>query len=141
MYVYVSVCRTWGNFGGGGSFGELMALKSLARENLANLLAVYQKPQHLYILVGKILANCQPFTKFAGISPLQGFPVCGIYCVLLVITYVYCRGILYVYVHKNIGYPQWASSLLIMIVIDSPTGSIGSRNVHTPGYLLGPLVP
>ena len=44
-------------------------------------------------------------------------------------------------VHKNIRYPQWASSLLIMIVIDSPIGSIGSRNVHTPGYPLGPLVP
>ena len=25
--------------------------------------------------------------------------------------------------------------------IDSPIGYIGSRNVHTPGYPLGPLVP
>ena len=32
-------------------------------------------------------------------------------------------------------------STSIMIVIDSLTGSIGSKNVHTPGYLLGPLVP
>ena len=25
--------------------------------------------------------------------------------------------------------------------IDSPMGAIGSRNVHSPGYPLGPLVP
>ena len=30
--------------------------------------------------------------------------------------------------------------MLIMIVIDSPIGSIGSKNVYTPGYPLGPLV-
>ena len=33
----------WENFGGE-NFSELMALKSLARKNLANLLAVYRKP-------------------------------------------------------------------------------------------------
>ena len=32
--------RTWENFEGG-NFGELMALKSLARKILANLLVVY----------------------------------------------------------------------------------------------------
>ena len=62
-------------------------------------------------------------------------------CVLRVITYVYIRVYYMCRYIKNLRYPQWASSLLIMIVVDSPIGSIGSRNVHTPGYPLGPLVP
>ena len=43
--------------------------------------------------------------------------------------------------YKNIIYPQLPPNMLIMIVIDTPIGSVGSKKGSHSWIPLGPLVP
>ena len=73
--------RMWENFGGG-NFWRINGYKVFGEEkfgeSVGSILKILAFINNL-LLVGKILANCQLFAKFAKIFPLQNFPTYGIY--------------------------------------------------------------
>ena len=69
--------RTWENFGGR-KFWRINGSKIFGEEKFGESVGSLLKTLAFINIGGENLANCQPFAKFAKISPLQNFPTYGI---------------------------------------------------------------